>query len=92
MLLTEILKTAGTATCVDFLNFPDQQIQQEGIRAMLPLSSGLLHAGIRYDLAPAIKICRDQGYKGLYAIKASGLEGDPIANTQKIIDGVLANL
>jgi hypothetical protein len=92
VLLTDILKTSGTATCVDFLNFPDQQTQLEGIRAMLPLSSGLLHAGIRYDLVPAMKICHDQNYKGLYAIKAAGLEGDPIANTQKIIDGVLANM
>jgi hypothetical protein len=39
-----------------------------------------------------MKICREMNYKGLYAIKAAGLEGDPIANTQKIIDGVLANM
>jgi hypothetical protein len=92
LLLTDILKASGVATCVDFLNFPDQQIQLEGIRAMLPLTSGLLHAGLRYELPPAMKLCRDAGYTGLYAIKAAGLPGDPVENTQKIIDGVLENM
>ena len=81
LLLTEILKASGTATCVDFLNFPDQEIQLAGIRHMLPLNSGLVHAG--HALRPACRheICRELGYKGLYAIKASGLQGDPIENT-----------
>ena len=92
ILLTEILKASGTSSCVDFLNFPNQEEQLAGIRDMLPITSGLVHAGMRHDLVPAMKICRDQGYKGLYAIKASGLPGDPIANTQKIIEGVLANM
>ena len=92
ILLTEILKASGTATCVDFLNFPSPEEQLAGIRDMLPINSGLVHAGMRHDLVPAMKILRDQGYKGLYAIKAIGLPGDPIANTQKIIEGVLANM
>ena len=28
----------------------------------------------------------------IYSIKASGLEGDPLENTQKILDGLLANM
>ena len=74
------------------LEFPKPGGTAGGNRAMLPLTSGLVHAGMRHDLVPAMKILRDQGYKGLYAIKASGLPGDPIANTQKIIEGVLANM
>ena len=92
ILLTEILKASGASTCVDFLNFPSQEEQLAGIKAMLPLSFGLVHAGIRYDIAPAMKLCREANYRGLYCIKAAGLEGDPIQNTQKIIDGVLANM
>lgn len=92
IILTEILKASGTASCVDFLNFPNQEEQLAGIRDMLPINSGLVHAGMRHDLPPAMKICREQGYKGLYSIKASGLPGDPAENTQKIIDGVLANM
>jgi hypothetical protein len=92
IILTEILKASGTSSCVDFLNFPNQEEQLAGIRDMLPINSGLVHAGMRHDLPPAMKICREQGYKGLYSIKASGLPGDPAENTQKIIDGVLANM
>jgi hypothetical protein len=37
-------------------------------------------------------VCRELGYKGIYSIKASGLQGDPLENTQKILDGLIANL
>jgi hypothetical protein len=92
ILLTEILKASGAYSCADFLNFPNQQEQLQGIRGMLPITSGLVHAGIRYDLPAAMAICKELGYKGLYSIKASGLEGDPLENTQKILDGLLANM
>jgi hypothetical protein len=89
-LLAEILKASGAYACADFLNFPNQQEQLEGVRALLPITSGLVHAGMRYDLPPAMAICRELGYKGIYSIKASGLPGDPLENTQKILDGLLA--
>lgn len=89
ILLTEILKASGTYGCADFLNFPNQEEQLAGIRGMLPITHDLVHAGMRYDLPAAMKVCREVGYKGLYSIKASGLPGDPLENTQKILDGVL---
>jgi hypothetical protein len=92
ILLTEILKASGTLACADMLNFPSQEEQLAGIRAMLPINHGLLHAGIRHDLPAAMKICRELNYKGLYSIKAAGLQGDPLENTQKILDGVLAEM
>jgi hypothetical protein len=93
ILLTEVLKASGAYSCVDFLNFPNQQEQLEGIRALLPITSGLVHAGMVYDLPAAMKLCREAGYKGLYSIKASGQQGpDPIENTQKILDGLLATM
>ena len=92
MLLTEILKASGASACADFLNFPNQPEQLAGIRAELPITSGLVHAGMRYDLPPAMAVCRELGYKGLYSIKAQGLPGDPLENTQKILDGVLASM
>jgi hypothetical protein len=92
ILLTEVLKASGAAACGDFLNFPDQKVQLEGLRAMLPITSGLVHAGMRYDLPPAMAVCRELGYKGIYSIKASGLQGDPLENTQKILDGLIANM
>ena len=88
----EILKASGASACADFLNFPNQQEQLEGIRAELPITSGLVHAGMRYNLPPAMAVCRELGYKGLYSIKAQGLPGDPLENTQKILDEVLASM
>ena len=92
ILLTEILKASGAVAYGDFLNFPDQKVQLEGLRALLPITSGLVHAGMRYDLPPAMAVCRELGYKGIYSIKASGLQGDPLENTQKILDGLIANM
>jgi hypothetical protein len=92
--LTEVLKAAGAFNCVDFMNFPDPKTQLEGIRATLPNSNGLVHVSMTHPLEPAMAICRELGYKGIYAIKAYGVtgEGDPLELTQKIIDGVLANM
>jgi hypothetical protein len=92
IVLAEILKASGTYGCADFLNFPNQQEQLEGIRAMLSITSGLLHAGITYDLAPAMAVCRELRYPGIYSIKAIGQPGNPLDNTQKILDAVLANM
>jgi hypothetical protein len=92
IILTEILKASGTYGCADFLNFPNQKEQLEGIRAMLSITSGLVHAGITYDLPSAMAVCRELRYTGLYSIKAIGQPGNPLDNTQKILDGVLANM
>ncbi len=92
ILLTDILKASGASACADMLNFPNQQEQLAGIRAMLPITSGLVHAGIRCPLPAALAVCKELNYKGLYAIKASGLQGDPIENTAKILDELLANM
>jgi hypothetical protein len=89
LLLTEILKASGTYGCADFLNFPNQKEQLEGLRAMLAITSGLVHAGITYDLSAAMAVCREMKYTGLYSIKAIGQPGNPLDNTQKILDGVL---
>jgi hypothetical protein len=37
-------------------------------------------------------LTREMGFTGVYSIKASGQQGDPVENTQKIIDGVIENL
>lgn len=92
ILLTEILKAGGAYGCCDFLNFPNQEEQLQGMRAMLAITSGLAHTGTRYDLTKAMALTRELGYTGLFSLKNMGREGDPIENTQKILDGVLANL
>jgi hypothetical protein len=92
-LLVEILRAAGAYTCVDFQNFPNENEQHEGIRAEIPYSSGLLHAGMRHDLSKALAITRELKYPGIYSIKAGGgAETNPLDTTQKILDVLLAEI
>ena len=93
ILLTEILKASGTSACVDFLNFPNSRGTARGnSRHAADHERTRARGHAPRPGAGDEDLPRDQGYKGLYAIKASGLPGDPIANTQKIIEGVLANM
>jgi hypothetical protein len=79
--------------CVDMLNFPNEDEQHAGIRAEIPYTSGLLHAGMRYDLPKAMAICRELKYSGLYSIKATGAaDTNPLKTTDTILEGVLANM
>jgi hypothetical protein len=96
VLLVEIIKGAGTYANCDLGNFPDQETQHAGIRAMLPMTNGNCHVKLnpaRYDLPAALALTRELGYKGLYSIEAgTGMGPDPYENTQKILDVILANI
>src|SRR6266487_3209738 len=75
ILLVEIIKGSGTWANCDLGNFPDQETQHGGLRAMLPLTDGNCHVKLnpaRYDLAAALKLTVELGYKGLYSIEAPG--------------------
>jgi hypothetical protein len=61
---------------------------------MYPLSSGNSHCpadAAKYSLANAIKISKDAGYKGLYAIGTGGA-ADPYTATKAILDELLKNI
>jgi len=88
---TEILKAAGANTCCDWLNFDSEEAQHEGIRVMLPYTSGLVHAANKFDLHKAMAIAKELGYKGIYSIKAMG-GTNPLDNTQKIMDVLIAEM
>ena len=69
VLLVEIIKGSGTLANCDLGNFPDQETQHGGIRAMLPLTDGNCHVKLnpaRSDLPAALKLTVELGYKGLY--------------------------
>ena len=74
------------------LNFPDQQDSSRASARCCPITSGLVHAGITGHLPAAMAVCRELRYTGLYSIKAIGQPGNPLDNTQKILDGVLATI
>jgi len=96
LLLVEIIKGSGTWANCDLGNFPDQDTQHGGIRAMLPLTDGNCHVKLnpaRYDLPAALKLTVELGYKGLYSIEApGGGQGDPHEAVQRIYDVLIANI
>ena len=54
---------------------------------MLPITSGLVHAGMRHELPPAMAVCKELGYKGLYSI-----EVNPEAAIGIVYNTIVANL
>lgn len=104
-LLVDVIKAAGTNTNCDMGNFANQTLLEEGVRAMLPLSDGNTHVKMntkRYDLAAAVKVANQTGYRGLFSIEANAnltnspnspdMGADPYANVQKIYDVLLQAL
>jgi hypothetical protein len=91
---TEVLKGGGGYTCCDFQNFNTENEQHDGIRVMLPYTSGLVHAGMRFDLHKALAVARELGYKGIYSIKAMGgaSTDNPLDAAQKVLDVLLAEM
>jgi hypothetical protein len=98
ILLVEIIKESGTYANCDLGNFPDQDTQHAGIRAMFPLTDGNCHVKLnpaRYDLPAALALTREIAYKGIYSIEAGGggvAGADPYENVQRIYDILLANI
>ncbi len=97
ILLVEIIKGSGTYANCDIGNFPDQETQHAGMRAMFPLTDGNCHVKInpaRYDLPAALALTKELGYRGLYSIESGGSAGgaDPHENVQRIYDVLLANI
>ena len=96
ILLVEIIKGSGTWANCDLGNFPDQETQHSGIRAMFPLTDGNCHVKLnpaRYDLPTALKLTGELGYTGLYSIEApGGGQGDPHEAVQRIYDVLIANI
>jgi sugar phosphate isomerase/epimerase len=98
LLLVEIIKASGTYANCDLGNFPDQDTQHAGMRAMFPLTDGNCHVKLnptRYDLPAALALTKELGYKGIYSVEAGGggvAGADPYENVQRIYEILLANI
>jgi sugar phosphate isomerase/epimerase len=95
-LLTDVIRAGGAYTNPDVGNFGgDQAKQHAGIRAMFRYTDGNCHMKMlnppTYDLAAAIQLTKELGYKGLYSIE-NEQPGDSYENVQKVYDVVLANI
>jgi sugar phosphate isomerase/epimerase len=95
-LVEEVVKAAGTTTTPDMGNFPDQEEQLAGIRALFPMNSGNAHVKLRperYDLPTAIALTRELGYDGIYSIETTGnVHPDVYVGTQMILDVLLEHI
>lgn len=96
VLLAEVIKAAGAYSNPDVGNFGgDQAHQHAGIRALFPITDGNCHMKMlnppKYDLAAAIQLIKELGYKGLYSIE-NEQPGDSYQNVQAVLDVVLANI
>jgi sugar phosphate isomerase/epimerase len=62
---------------------------------MFPFNDGNCHMKMltppRYDLAAAIKLTKELGYKGLYSIEFESA-GDPYEGVQAVYDLLIANM
>jgi sugar phosphate isomerase/epimerase len=105
LLLVDVIKAAGTYANCDIGNFASQQLQHDGMRAMLPITGGNTHVKMntkRYDLPAAMKLAKDLKYTGLFSIEANAnltnnpnapdMGKDPYENVQKIYDVIVQNL
>jgi Xylose isomerase-like TIM barrel len=94
--VVEVIKASGIWANPDVGNFPDEESRAAGLRAMYPLSSGGSHCHYdpeRYNESNAIKISKEVGYKGLYAVETGANNGpDPYAAVQTILDELLRDL
>jgi sugar phosphate isomerase/epimerase len=96
MLLVEIIKGSGTYANCDLGNFPDQETQHAGMRAMFPLTDGNCHVKLnpaRYDLPAALALTKELRYTGLYSIEANAQAGtDPHEAVQRIYDVLMMTI
>jgi hypothetical protein len=94
--VVEVIKAAGIYANPDVGNFPDEEARHTGLRAMYPLSSGSSHCHYnpeRYSEADAIRISKEVGYKGLYSIEASAINGpDPYSQIQTILNELIRDI
>ena len=73
--LVDVIKAAGAYANLDIGNFPDEETRHREMRRMFPLTAGSTHMKLapeRWSLPDAMKIAKEMGYKGIWALEGSG--------------------
>jgi hypothetical protein len=87
--LVEVIKASGVAAAPDTGAFPNDTERAAGLKALYALSDGNSDAHA-VNLAAAIKIANDAGYKGIYTIVLDSAAGsDPFAATKTVLDALV---
>jgi sugar phosphate isomerase/epimerase len=93
--IVEVVKAAGISADPDCGNFPDQPSRAAGLAAMYRVagSSHIQHLPGKFDTAEAIRISKEQGFKGIYTIEVPAGNGpDPCAPVEPVLNVLLANI
>jgi sugar phosphate isomerase/epimerase len=94
--VVQVVREAGIHANPDTGNFGDEASRAAALREMYPLSCGSSHVHYdpnRFNEANAIRISKEVGYKGLYSIEATPINGpDPYVAVQNIIDELLKDI
>jgi hypothetical protein len=91
--VVEVIKAAGIAATPNVNNFPNEAERAAGLRALLQVSGGGCHVQLhpqRFELAAAMKIAREAGYKGIFGVQSGAHNSpDPHAATKMVLDEVV---
>jgi hypothetical protein len=94
--LVEVIKASETSANPDCGNFPDKESRVAGLAVLYRMTAGssrVQHVPEKYNLADAIRISKEAGYKGIYTIETVRGNGpDSNAAVQAVLDVVLANI
>ena len=92
----ELLTSSGAYANPDCGNFPDKTVREAALPVFYRMTAGsshVKHIPDKFDTAEAIRIAKEAGYRGLFAIEERGFLGsDPYAAVQTVRDFLLANL
>jgi hypothetical protein len=86
--VVDVIKAGGITALPDAAGFSSDAERSSGLKVLYPLSNGnsRLHPGP--SLAAAVRISKDLGYKGMYALAADPSAADPYAATRAMLDEV----
>jgi len=94
--VAEVIKAAGVAATPDVANFPNETERAAGLKVLVPLSGGVVHASLdptKYNLSSALRVVKDAKFTGIYSIETGGNSGpDPYAAAKKVLDEVLKDM
>jgi len=91
--LVKVIKDAGIYANPDMGNFKDEESTERGLHLMYPLALTVSHVKWnpqKFDLAKAVQISKEMGFKGVYSLETGGPQ--PYASVQSLVDRLLENL
>jgi sugar phosphate isomerase/epimerase len=94
--VVEVIKAAGIGVNPDCGNFPDKDSRAAALPMLYRMTAGssrVQNIPNKFDMAGAIKIANEAGYKGVFSVETSSRNSpDPHAPVRAMVDILLANM